>query len=180
MELLMDIVRAIRNARAEYDVEAGHPVEAIIAAGGQAALLDGQRALLVNLARVNESTLTIANHLTEKPQQGLALVNGAAEVYLLVDLAAERKRLAKEIEETGEAITRSESLLNREGFRAKAPAQVVAREEERLAEHRLRLEKLQARLGAGRAGREVLEKRPSCVSPAPSVLARWCPGGKIA
>jgi valyl-tRNA synthetase len=72
------------------------------------------------------------------------------EVYLplagLVDLDAERQRLAKEIKETEEAIVRSESLLNREGFRAKAPAQVVAREEERLAEQSVRVEKLLARL----------------------------------
>jgi valyl-tRNA synthetase len=150
MELVMDIVRAIRNARSEYNVEAGHPVEAIIAAGEQATLLEDQRALLISLARVNEATLAIAGLLAEKPQQALALVIGGVEVYLplagLVDLDAERQRLTKEIKETEEAIARSEGLLSREGFRDKAPAQVVAREEERLADHRVRVEKLQARL----------------------------------
>ncbi len=49
MELLMDIIRGIRNARAEYNV----------AAGGHTDLLTAQKPLLVALARVNPKKLTI-------------------------------------------------------------------------------------------------------------------------
>ncbi len=150
MNLLMDIVRAIRNARTEYDVAAGRPVEAIIAAGMQLDLLDAQRALLVTLARVNPDRLTIAESLPHKPEKALALVIGEVEVYLplagLVDLDAERVRLTKEIDETAQAIVRAEGMLSKAGFREKAPEHVVAREEERLLEHRVRLQKLRERL----------------------------------
>ena len=124
--------------------------EAIIAAGGQTGLLNAQKPLLVTLARVNPEKLTIEAGLPEKPDKALGLVIGGVEVYLplagLVDLDAERRRLAKEIEGAEKAIARSDGLLDKPGFREKAPQHVVAREEERLAEHKVRLQKLQERL----------------------------------
>ena len=150
MDLIMEIVRAIRNARAEYNVAAGRPVEAIIAAGDRLGLLEAQKELLVSLTRVDASKLTMTTSLQQKPEKALSLVIGGLEVYLplagLVDLDAERARLAAEVAETEAAIARSEELLGRPGFREKAPAHVVAREEERLAEHRTKLEKLRERL----------------------------------
>ena len=44
----------------------------------------------------------------------------------LVDLDAERARLAAQIKEMQGLIERSEALLGKPGFREKAPAQVVA------------------------------------------------------
>ncbi len=40
MALIMDIVRAIRNARAEYDVKPGQAIAATIAAGDSRAYCD--------------------------------------------------------------------------------------------------------------------------------------------
>ncbi len=151
MALVMDIVRGIRNARTEYNVEAGRPVEAIVVAGDQAALLEAQRPLLVTLARADDGRLSILEHLpgAERPERALTLVVGGVEVYLplagLVDLDAERARLAAQIEEAQGLIDRSEALLAKPGFRDKAPAHVVGAEEERLTEYRTRLEKLAER-----------------------------------
>ena len=150
MALIMEIVRAIRNARAEYKVEPGRRIEAIIAAGEEYELLSGQKDILITTARLDANNLHIASTLETKPTQALALVVGGVEVYLplagMVDLAKERQRLAAEIEEVTTGIAGSEKLLANEDFLAKAPAQVVERERNKLAGYRQRQAKLQERL----------------------------------
>ncbi|MBM4465727.1 MAG: valine--tRNA ligase [Chloroflexi bacterium] len=150
MALIMEMVRAIRNARAEYQVEPGRRIEAIIAAGEEYELLTDQRDILVSLARLDADKLHIARTLEAKPTQALALVVGGVEIYLplagMVDLARERQRLTAEVEEVAQAIARSEQLLANEDFLNKAPAQVVEREREKLADYRQRQAKLREQL----------------------------------
>jgi len=73
-----------------------------------------------------------------------------AEVILplggLVDLDQERARLAKQIAEAEQHRDRLEAKLANEGFTAKAPAEVVARERERLTEIAERLSGIRERL----------------------------------
>jgi len=146
----MEMVRAIRNARAEYAVEPGRRIEAIIAAGEEYDLLTDQRDVLVSLARLEAERLHIARTLKEKPTQALALVVGGVEIYLplagMVDLEKERQRLTAEIEEVTKGIAVSEKLLANEDFLAKAPEQVVERERNKLADYHQRQAKLQERL----------------------------------
>jgi len=151
MALIMEIVRAIRNARAEYKVEPGRRIEAIIiAAGEEYELLSGQKDILITTARLDAEKLHIARTLETKPPQALALVVGGVEVYLplagMVDLERERQRLNAEIEEVSKGIAGSEKLLANEDFLAKAPAQVVNRERDKLAGYCQRQAKLQERL----------------------------------
>jgi valyl-tRNA synthetase len=150
MALIMEIVRAIRNARAEYKVEPGRRIEAIIAASEEYELLFGQKDILITLAHLDADKLHIARTLETKPTQALALVVGGVEVYLplagMVDLAKERQRLTTEIEEVIEGITRSEKLLANEDFLSKAPEPVVQRERDKLADYHQRQAKLQERL----------------------------------
>ena len=150
MALIMEIVRAIRNARAEYKVEPGRRIEAVIAAGEEYELLSGQRDILITTARLDADKLRIARTLETKPTLALVLVVGGVEVYLplagMVDLAKERQRLAAEIEEVAKGIAGSEKLLANEHFLAKAPEQVVTRERDKLAGYRQRQAKLQERL----------------------------------
>ena len=54
----------------------------------------------------------------------------------VVDVEAERARLGKELRKVEEDLARTEAKLGREDFRQRAPAEVVAREEARRAEHR--------------------------------------------
>ena len=150
MALIMEMVRAIRNARAEYKVEPARRIEAIIAAGEEYELLSDQRDILITLARLDADRLHITRTLETKPTEALTLVVGGVEIYLplagMVDLGKERQRLAAEIEEVAQAIARSEKLLANEDFLAKAPAQVVQRERDRLIEYRQKQAKLQERL----------------------------------
>jgi valyl-tRNA synthetase len=150
MALIMEMVRAIRNARAEYSVEPGRRIEAIIAAGEEYDLLTSQRDILITLARLDAEKLHIAHTLEEKPIHALALVVGGMEIYLplagMVDLEKEHQRLTAEIEEITKGIARSEKLLANEDFLSKAPEQVVQRERDKLADYRQRQAKLQEQL----------------------------------
>ena len=148
MGLIMDLVRAIRNARAEYDVKPGAQIAASITAGSREALLNGQAEVLCALARLDPTRLTIAAQL-DAPAQALTLVVGSVTVYLpladLVDLAAERAKLNKELAEAEAQIDRSRSLLDGP-FAQRAPANVVQREREKLGELATRAERLRERL----------------------------------
>ncbi len=148
MNLIMDIIRAVRNARAEYDVPTGQPIAAFISAGEKEALLREQAEVLCTLARIDPARLTIAAHM-DAPAQSITLVTGAVSTYLplagLVDLAAERARLQKELADAEAQLARSKQLLAGP-FAQRAPALVVQRERDKQAELRTRVERLRARL----------------------------------
>jgi valyl-tRNA synthetase len=91
----------------------------------------------------------------EVPRESGSAVARGVEVVLplvgLVDLAAERTRLAKDREKLGKEAESIARKLENAGFRAKAPPEVIAKDEARLAELRIDVEKLArtlARLGA--------------------------------
>jgi valyl-tRNA synthetase len=134
---LQEIVRAIRNVRAEYGVEPARRIAARISAGEQAAILQQNDALLLALARLDGNSLQIASELPA-PDKAVTLAIGGVTVYLplagLVDLAAERSRLQKEIEGLEGQLRKLEGLLNNPGFVNKAAANVVERERNRQRE----------------------------------------------
>jgi valyl-tRNA synthetase len=149
--LLQELIGGIRNVRNEYKVEPARFVAATIGAGVQTRLLESQRALIARLARVAEAQLDIAERLEAKPAQAAALVVGDVEVSLplagLIDMAAERARLSKELEAALTEIGRRESKLGAPGFVEKAPAPVVQRERDGLAAARATAERLRERIG---------------------------------
>ena len=63
-----------------------------------------------------------------------------------VDVAAERARLGKEIERLANEITKARGKLGNESFVARAPAEVVAQEKQRLTGFEQNHEKLVAQL----------------------------------
>ena len=149
---IMEMVRAIRNARSEYEVEPSREIEALIVAGQARELVASQADVLTRLARIDPARLRIVERLADKPTKALALVVGGYEVYLplagLVDIERERERLAVELEEAAQDITRSEKLLANQDFVSKAPPEVVEKERAKLQEHRDRQSRLQARLNS--------------------------------
>jgi valyl-tRNA synthetase len=147
MGAIMGVVTAIRNIRGEMRIGPGVTLSVIVRAGGDhAGLLEEHRALVEALARVR---LAVDPQATRPAASALAVV-GPSEVYVelagVVDLAAERARLEKEVRRAGDAVASIESKLARPEFVERAPAAVVERERERLAEQRRVLEKLEASL----------------------------------
>ncbi|MBI2909925.1 MAG: valine--tRNA ligase [Chloroflexi bacterium] len=148
MRLVIDIVRAIRNARAEFNIEPAKPVQAIVVASEAAPGISAQAEAIGILARAKP--LDIHSRLSEKPPRAYFTLAGTAEVYLpvagLVDIAAERERLAKERAELLDTMARLDAKLANESFTSRAPAQVVERERQRLGEQQEKLSKLGQRL----------------------------------
>jgi valyl-tRNA synthetase len=64
----------------------------------------------------------------------------------LIDLDAERDKLTKQLHEAEAEVNRVSQKLANGQFRAKAPADVIGREEERLAAAQSRVDGLRARL----------------------------------
>ncbi len=145
---LQEIIRAIRNARSEYNVEPGRRIQAMISAEGHVDLLRHNADLLISQAKLADD-LVIEPGMTT-PEKVVALAAGGANVYLplsgMVDLAAERTRLEKELENVVGQISRAEKLLGNPGFTAKAPAEVVDREREKIGELQKRRTQIQANL----------------------------------
>ena len=147
--LVQEIVRAIRNLRAEKGVAPSKRIAATIAAGAKAELLKEQSKVLAALAALNESELNIAQSLTDKPKDAVALVVGAVEVFLplagMVDLTEEKTRLEKELKEAQSHIERLEKLLAGD-FANKAPAPLVQKERDKLTAYKETAEKIRAQL----------------------------------
>ncbi|WP_298482542.1 valine--tRNA ligase [uncultured Chloroflexus sp.] len=148
--LVQELIVAIRNVRSEYKVEPAKWVAATVVAGERADLLRGQAPLISRLARVAMDDLTIVATLGERPRQAASIVIGAVECFLplagLIDLAAERTRLQKELAQAEADVERRASRLNNESFVSKAPAHVVQREREALAAAEAALARLRARI----------------------------------
>jgi valyl-tRNA synthetase len=134
-EGIRELIRRVRNARAEQGVAPGRYIPALIAAGDKLAFVESQRPILAALARLDERELTIAANVTP-PAQAITLALGPITAYLplagMVDLSAERVRLEKEEGELTKQIERLTTLLNGP-FAEKAPAAVVQKEREKLA-----------------------------------------------
>ena len=148
MAALQDVIRAIRNARAEYKVEPNKRIPALVQGGSLARMLHDNRAAIELLARVSD--LTIAESLAA-PAQAVTHALGEATVYLpmagLVDLAAERQRLTDEQAALTAQIAKSEALLASD-FVNRAPAAVIEKERARQADARAKLAQIQERLTA--------------------------------
>ena len=134
--LLMDLIRGIRNARAESQVQPGKFITAEIAGGSRAAMLAGEKEILIRLARLEAAKLRIEPEMAA-PAQAVMLALGDVTCYLplagMVDLTEERARLQNELAELDKQIARSEGLLGG-AFAQRAPENVVQRERDKLAE----------------------------------------------
>jgi valyl-tRNA synthetase len=149
MALLIDVVRGIRNIRAEKKVEPGRFIEAYVVADGARVTVDAGAPYIEALARVKPLHVVADGAQAPRDQVATAVLDGATAVVPLAglfDVAAERARLEKLIAVAEADAGRISAKLTNEQFRSKAPPNVVATEEERLAAARARLEGLEASL----------------------------------
>jgi valyl-tRNA synthetase len=94
--------------------------------------------------------ITILPAGADKPENAMAgMVNGV-EVFLplkgLIDVDKETARLTKELEKLDKEISRLAKKLGNEGFLAKAPADVVAGEKEKLAGYEEKKKSVEGRM----------------------------------
>jgi valyl-tRNA synthetase len=134
--LIMDMVRAIRNIRAERKVDPARRIEAVINGGELTDLLKSLHQSIAVLARLDPERLQVYSSLQKPPSESVPLVIGPIEVYLplagMVDLAEERARLSKDLDEIIVQIKRLEELLAGP-FSERAPSGIVQKERKKLA-----------------------------------------------
>jgi valyl-tRNA synthetase len=148
MAAVMGAVTAIRNIRGEMRIAPGASLSVTIRPTPEAAPLFASTAALVGaLARAD---VRVEGEAT-RPQTSALAVLGAAELYVdlagVVDVAAERGRLDKEIRRAAESIAFIEGKLARADFVGRAPAEIVEKERQRLREQQELRQKLEASLG---------------------------------
>ncbi len=150
LDLVINTVRAIRNARAEFRVDVNRRIPALVAAGQHRATLEAERPVIEWLGRVEP--LTIAETLAQPPRQALHLLVSGVAIYLplanMIDLDAERQRLSAELARLRTQAEALDRRLAEPGFTTKAPADVIQRERARREALAEQLAKLEERLSA--------------------------------
>ena len=138
---LQELVGAIRSIRSEYGVQPGHSVRVTVSAPGLglAAALAEDEAMVRRLAKAAALDIGIGTGGDAEATANAVLSDGATvSIPLgdLVDVDRECARLKAESDRLDGAIRGQESKLGNEQFVTRAPAEVVAREREKLVSWR--------------------------------------------
>ncbi len=147
MELVMDVIRAIRNVRGELDVPPGKRIKVLLDCKSElvVAAINAGQGYIHSLARVENLIVGVA---IERPEQVSTQVTDEVEVLIpladLINVEEETARLNKEIEKIQKDVGFFEKKLSNEKFVANAPPQV--------------LEKDRGKLSAAMKKREILEQ----------------------
>jgi valyl-tRNA synthetase len=150
MDSVMEIIRSIRNVRAQYKVKPGKWIEARVYTGELLLSLITQANIIETLAKVRPLAILDRQEREPTKDKALVLVLKEAEVVVpladMVDRLAEEQRLLKESEDIKGRIAQLEARLGDNAFRSKAPTQVVEKEKQKLAMLDDKLKRLQQEL----------------------------------
>jgi len=146
MNLIVDVIKVIRNLKSEVGVEVRKKSEVILKASSVAEkILKSNVNYIVELAAAEPVTFS-----DEKPQHALAGVVEGVEIFLplkgLIDTEKEIARLTKELEKLRKGIAMTEGKLNNEKFLSKAPADVVQSEREKLSVAQEKISSVESRI----------------------------------
>lgn len=149
MALLMDVIRNVRNIRAEMNVPLSKKIELMIKPTGEETLelLQKGEEYIRRFCNPEKLDISLAPAVPDKVVS--AVVTGA-EIYLplagLIDLDKEIARLEKEAENLAKEVDRVAKKLSNQGFVAKAPAHVVEEEKAKGQDYEEKLKVIQARI----------------------------------
>ncbi len=148
MNVMMELVRGIRDVRAKYQVEPGKKINAVIAPGSHRAIIEKHGYLFARLCNVTD--ITLLSEDDSMPDEAASIVVSDVIAFLplagLIDIQAECARLTTEQAKLKEQMQRSEAMLGNEQFVVRAKADVVQRERDKLAGLQASYAQLQERL----------------------------------
>ena len=144
---VVELISEIRSVRSEMNVPAGAQIPLVLVGAESSARHRAETwaEIIKRLARLSDISFS-----AEAPAQAAQMiVRGTLAALPLagnIDLAAEKTRLAKEIEKLNAEAKKIEAKLGNADFVARAPEEVVEENRERLAEAQSRAENLGAAL----------------------------------
>ena len=149
MTALMDVIKAIRNMRAEVGAAPGHKAPALVLADPELVdVFKNNSDYVCRLGTVD--VLTVGGAEDAAPENALTAVVTGAKVYLplkgLIDVEKELARLQKELDGAEKEAKRTAGKLSNAGFLAKAPAEVVEKEKAKQAETEAKIQGLKERM----------------------------------
>ncbi len=145
MALLQEIIRAIRNLRKEKAIPDRRPLSVTVSSPdeGTDAIIGRQAEFLRQMAVLEELDHDVE---AKKPARCATTVIGTLEVFVpleeVIDIEAERKRLAKQRDELESRIRAADKVLHNPDFLAKAPQEVVQQKMDSADELRAQLRKV--------------------------------------
>ena len=157
-ECLQSLTRSIRNARAEYNVEPGKRISAIIVASGDLQTeLTQELKSIIALAKLDLDQVSVVGPDSDEAKNAAnddavlqLVVQDGVEAYLplsgLIDPVKERQRLEKQSSKLDKEIQKLSSRLSSKGFVEKAPAHLVEQAKAELAELEDQAQKVQVSL----------------------------------
>ena len=145
----MEVIRSVRNLRAEMNVAPGRRATLILKPHGSwGNALSAAEGYFKRLA--GASAVTLIDPQTANPEKSASAVTEPCELFMplgeLVDVEKELKRLEKDLKGVEGEIARARGKLANAGFVAKAPAHLIEAEREKLSTNEGMLEKLKARI----------------------------------
>ncbi|PLX21478.1 valine--tRNA ligase [Candidatus Parcubacteria bacterium] len=131
-DLIIETVKAIRNARSVNKVEPAKKIKAIIYAGKNTELLKSQEVLIKSL-RTGIDSVEIKESGEEIKNEIFTSV-GNLKIYLIgaIDMEKEKERISKEIINLEKQISIISGKLSNKNFVERAPEELVKKEKERL------------------------------------------------
>ena len=140
---VMGVITGVRNVRGEMNIQPSAALDVIVQSPDEdvRAVIEGQGAMITDLARLNSFTVTAPG---ERPKSAATAVLEKAAVFVslegILDIEKEVARLEKEMVKIDKELTGISKKLNNEDFLAKAPEDVVEKVREK---HRGLMEKRQ-------------------------------------
>lgn len=146
MDMVMEIIRSVRNIRGEHNIKPSKEISATLIAHNKdiSASLEENRRYIKDLAKVSELNIETDGRPSG---DGATAVAGPVEVFVpfagLIDVKEEKERLSKEIAKVTSNVQRLEGKLSNDKFVNNAPAEIVEKEKGKLREAKVELNKLQ-------------------------------------
>ena len=145
MDVVIEIIRSIRNTRSQYKVAPSKWIEARVYTDEFLPYVTSQTKAIETLGHVHP-LIILSREQRKTEEDTLVIVLRGAELILpwagIVDQLAEKKRLLKEIEITQTKIAQLNTRLRNSAFLNKAPAHIVERDKEKLHTFEDKLERL--------------------------------------
>jgi valyl-tRNA synthetase len=142
LSLIQNIVVAIRNARSTGKVEPARKLQAVIYGHAYCALLTSQQELILKLKTGLSSVIIKAEG--SAPDQALAAIANGLEIYLLgaIDEKKEKERWQAEKIKIEKLLANQAQKLANPDFVGRAPAKIVAVEQDKLSGYQAELTKI--------------------------------------